>query len=255
MGKIMFHFLKRHPIPIKAFFQHSLVLTYALPQKLLRPLLPPGLSLDTYENLGFIAVAMVQTKRLRPAFMPAQCGQNFHLTGYRIFSRYRMNEGRRLLRGLRIIRSDTDRALFRMFGNLLTHYNYRQAKMDVHATDGELRWAVKTPSGEADLRVVADLESDAQLPAGSPFKDWREARKYTAPLPFTFDYERETHSIVRIEGVRPKWHPRPVRVDVEECTFFRHPPFDKAAPLLANAFYVDATDYSWKRGIREALPN
>ena len=36
----MLYRLKRHPIPVRAFFRHSLVLTYALPQQLLRSLLP-----------------------------------------------------------------------------------------------------------------------------------------------------------------------------------------------------------------------
>jgi hypothetical protein len=36
----MLHWLKRHPIPIRAFFRHCLVLTYAYPEPILRPLLP-----------------------------------------------------------------------------------------------------------------------------------------------------------------------------------------------------------------------
>jgi len=58
----MRHLLQRHPLPVKARFSHSLVLTYALPEKLLLPLLPPGLILDTFEGFGFLAVAMVQTR-------------------------------------------------------------------------------------------------------------------------------------------------------------------------------------------------
>ncbi len=32
----MHHLFQRHPFPIKAWFRHSLVLTYALPQEVLR---------------------------------------------------------------------------------------------------------------------------------------------------------------------------------------------------------------------------
>ena len=38
----MLHLLRRHPIPIAAHFRHSLVLTYAMPPKILEPLLPCG---------------------------------------------------------------------------------------------------------------------------------------------------------------------------------------------------------------------
>jgi len=120
----MFPALKRHPIPVVARFRRVLVLTYAFPQDLLRPLLPPGLELDTFHDFGFVAVALVQTERLRPAFLPRWMGQDFFLSGYRIFARFTTSSGR-TLRGLRILRSDTDKPLMAFFGNLLTHYNYQ----------------------------------------------------------------------------------------------------------------------------------
>src|SRR5262245_1457495 len=102
----MLHRLKRHPFPVAAHFEHCLVLAYMLPRETLTPLLPPGLELDLFEDYGFVAIAMVQTRRLRPAFLPEVFGQDFFLTGYRIFARYTTPEGR-CLRGLRILRSDT----------------------------------------------------------------------------------------------------------------------------------------------------
>src|SRR5712692_7266782 len=113
----MLYLLKRHPLAIRAYFRHCLVLTYAFPQELLEPLLPPGLTLDTYQELGFLAVAMVQTEALRPAFLPPAFGMDFFLAGYRIFARYQNASGR-TLRGLRILRSDTDRQVMASAGNL-----------------------------------------------------------------------------------------------------------------------------------------
>src|ERR1041385_3231946 len=104
----MKHLLQRHPLRVKASFEHSLVLTYAFPATTLEPFLPPGLMLDVFEGFGFLAVAMVQTRELRPAFLPRALGQDFFLTGYRIFARFRTPEGR-VLRGLRILRSDANR--------------------------------------------------------------------------------------------------------------------------------------------------
>src|ERR1700688_3090586 len=84
-----FRFLTRHPLPMQAYFEHVLVLTYALPDTILRPLMPPGLLLDTYENYGFLAIAMVQTRNMRPRFMPRTFGRDFFLTSYKIFACYR----------------------------------------------------------------------------------------------------------------------------------------------------------------------
>ena len=247
--------LRRHPLSVKAFFRHSLVLTYAFPCEILRPLLPPGLMLDTYRGFGFVAIAMVQTERLRPNFCPARFGRDFFLSGYRIFARFRTHDGR-TLRGLRILRSDTDRGVMAFLGNRLTHYNYQKAAVDVRETAKELEITIKTPAGAADLHVIARVGEDHEfdLPPGSPFQSLREARLFAGPLPFTFDYEKETNSIVRIEGVRRNWKPTPVEVRVFENSFFNQLAFRGVTPILANAFHVANIDYQWKPGVLERLP-
>ena len=69
------------------------------------------------------------------------------------------------------------------------------------------------------------LTQPAPLPVGSPFPDVRTARRFAGPLPFTFDYEPETHSIVRIQGVRKQWDPIPVHVNVLQNSFLQREPF------------------------------
>jgi hypothetical protein len=178
---------------------------------------------------------------------------DFFLTGYRIFARYQTGSGR-ILRGVRILRSDTDSRLMAFFGNRLTHYNYQSAKVRCCETQGRLEVEITTGGAEADLHVVADLDDrPTGLPPGSPFRSLREARLFAGPLPFTFDYETETHSIVLIEGVRANWKPQPVRVQVLRNTFLEKPPVNQVPPLLANAFHVQEIDYHWRRGRLEAL--
>lgn len=249
----MLHLLQRHSFAIKAQLRASLVLAYALPAKVLRPLLAPGLTLDTYGDVGFLAIALVETRTLRPAFLPAPLGLSFFLSGYRIFARYQTSAGR-TLRGLRILRSDTDRRSMQVFGNLLTHYRYEHSRCKVTRAGKTYAIEVRSPTGTADLDVEADLSADALTPPpGSPFRDLREARKFAGPLPFTFDYERQTHSIIRVEGVRQQWNPRPVSVVIRRNTFMEQEPFRSAPAVLANAFYLEHVPYAWKPGIREAL--
>jgi hypothetical protein len=240
----LLHLLKRHPFRVTAFFRQSLVLTYAFPHDILEPLLPPGLVLDTYRDYGFLAIAMVQTERLRPSFMPAILGRDFFLSGYRIFTR--LGREASSLRGLRILRSDTDHRLMVRAGNLLTHYNYRLCQVKLTERPGEIDWSIRTPREEADLEVVAHVARAAPLPMGSPFASEKDARRFAGPLPYTFDYEPETHSIIRIRGVRQEWNPRPVAVEVRKNTFLQHEPFSQAPALLANAFYVHDIPYRWE---------
>ena len=248
------YLLQRHSLAIKAHLAASLVLAYALPAEVLRPLLPPGLTLDTYGDFGFLAIALVETRALRPALLPAGWGMNFFLAGYRVFARYQTPAGRSL-RGLRILRSDTDRRSMEVFGNLLTHYGYQRSRCCVKRSGTSYAVEVSSPRGEADLHVEADVSRDAaEPPRGSPFADLREARKFAGPLPFTFDYERQTHSMIRVEGVRQQWAPRPVAVKVLRNTFLEQDRFRGSGAVLANAFYLENVPYAWKPGIRDVLP-
>jgi hypothetical protein len=233
----MLHLLKRHPLPVSAYFRHSLVLTYALPPEVMAPLVPEGLVLDTFRGSAFLAIALVDTEHLRPSFLPAAMGRAFFLSGYRIFTRLADGAGSR--RGLRILRSDTDHRWMVYAGNRLRE------------GDVVIRWTIRTPRAEADLDVEARVTGGpAPLPAGSPFASLAEARRFAGPLPYTFDYEEETGAIIGIHAMRQSWDPQPVKVDVRQNTFLEREPFRSGAPVLANAFYVHDVPYQWQRGRR-----
>ena len=243
--------IKRHPVAIEAHFHNCLTLTYAVPADVLRPLLSRGLELDTFRGYGFVAVALVQAANLRPAGLPDAIGQDFFLAGYRVFTRFRRSDGK-AIRGLRILRSDTDKARMVAGGNLLTHYNYHRCDATVEGSSERIRVAIDTPDHGGDLRVAADFAA-AGLPEGSPFPSLREARPFAGPLPFTFDYEAETDSIIAIQARRANWKPEQVAVTVERISFFDQPAFRGCTPILAAAFHVSAVDYRWERGVRHAL--
>jgi hypothetical protein len=232
--------LRRHPISVSAHFRHSLVLAYALPAGVLEPLLPPTLEPDRHGDLGFAAAAFVQTERMRPSFLPPALGLDFFLGGYRIFVRV---AGRPSLRGLYIIRSDTDRRLLTVFGNALTSYRYRTVDASCRCEDGTLEILVRP-----GVRISADLSRrPAPLPPSSPFASLTEARRFAGPLPYTFHHEPETGLLLSVRGVRSSWNPEPVSVEIRELAFFTAERFGEE-PTLANAFYVGGIDYKWERG-------
>ena len=232
--------LRRHPFAVSAHFRHSLVLAYALPASALEPLLPPTLEPDRHGDLGFAAAAFVQTERMRPSSFPRAVGLDFFLGGYRIFVRV---ADRPSLRGLYILRSDTDRRLLTFLGNLFTSYRYRTVDAGFRL-DGELLHVEVRPG----VSVTADLSRiPAPLPEGSPFSSLEEARRFAGPLPYTFHHEHETGRLLSVRGTRSVWDPRPVAVEVGELDFFSAGPFG-VEPILANAFYVSDVAYRWERG-------
>jgi len=245
----MLHLLRRHPISVAAFFRHSLVLTYALPPEILAPLMPEGLVLDTFRGYAFLAIALVETEHLRPSVLPAFLGRAFFLSGYRIFTR--LGRGAQSKRGLKILCSDTDQEWMVRAGNLLTHYNYRLCRAALRDCGNEIHWTVRTEGSEADLEVVAHLAgAPGALPEGSPFATMAEARRFAGPLPYTFEYEEQTRSIIGILAERQTWDPQPVAVEVRRNTFLEREPFCRARPILANAFHVRDVPYRWQRGRR-----
>ena len=251
----MFAALHRHPFAVEAYFRHSLVLTFAYPEALLQALLPPCLRVDAYEGHGFLAIALVQTEGLRPAGWPAWTGRDFFLSGYRIFSRYRRQDCREL-RGLRILRSYTDRRSMVWSGNLFTRYQYRHCRVTCRRDERSLAYAITTAGAEADLAVTVRLDQPALVPpAGSPFPDLAVARRFAGPLPFTFGYEEATRSMVIVQGIRQHWLPKPVQVEALQCGFLARAPFTQAPLCLANAFLIEDIPYRWKRGETERVPD
>ena len=240
-------YLRRHPFPVDAWFERVVAVSFAFPEGILRPLVPEALEIDSYEGFGFVTAAMVWTRNLRPAGFPAVLGQDFFLAGYRVFTRLRDESGRRL-RGLKIIRSETDKRRMVWMGNRLTRYRYRHVNVQIQKTGQDTRVVTSLADGSRTLDMTFESLSDtAALPEGSPFGDWQTARRFSGPMPFTFSAE-EDGSVVVIEGSRQNWVPRPVAVKKWSVSLFNEPPLRGTEPILANAFAVEGISYRWKKG-------
>jgi len=245
-------FLKCHPFPVLAYFERVVAVSFAFPEAVLRPLVARGLEVDTHEGLGFVTVAMVWTKRLRPAGFPRFLGRDFFLAGYRIFVRFEEASGRRL-RGLQILQSETDKHSMVRLGNLMTGYHYQHVAVQITDRDRETEVKTATASGEPKLDLTFALPaSEVGLPEGSPFKDWRSARRFAGPMPFTFS-PQANGSFVIVEGRRQDWEPHPVVVKHWQVSLFSSPAFRGVTPVLANAFTVKNIPYRWEKG-RVAWP-
>ena len=234
--------LNRHPFPVKAFFEKSLVLGYAAPKESVAELIPECLEPDLLEErFAFLAVAMVQAKGLRPEGFPRIFGRDFVLVGYRIFVRYRGLDGRRL-RGLYILGSQTDKPSMRWLGSLFTQYRYQLVPIAWSSANG--REVVTAPDG---FHVEAEPAGEEErLPKGSPFSTWREARRFAGPMPFTFSYDAAAREVIIVEGVRPSWTPRPMSVLRADVPSWSAKGCNDLT--LANAFFVEQVPYRWKRG-------
>jgi uncharacterized protein YqjF (DUF2071 family) len=243
----MFSSLKDHPFAVEALFETSIVLTFAVPKEQLQPLIPECLELDTLnEKWGFLAVAMVQTKALRPKGFPKLLGNDFFLIGYRAFVRFRTHQGKKL-RGLYILKSETDKKKMEFLGNIFTHYNYTTT--DIHQKKINDIIEIESYRSNFKIRIDCPDNEDIPLPSTSPFVDWKEARRFAGPLPFTFTYEPGSSKVLIIEGVRQNW--KTVPVNVLDCNFSFIDNLNLEGVKLANAFVIRNIPYYWKKGKTE----
>lgn len=235
--------LKNHPFPVEAFFEHSLVLTFAVPKEALQLMIPECLSLDTYDGKwAFIAVAMVQTKDLRPKGFPKLLGNDFFLIGYRIFIRYTTNSGKQL-RGLYILKSETNKRKMEILGNIFTKYQYTTTDIQIDKKTNQTN--ICSHKSNFDL-VVETGNKETKLPESSPFSDLKEVRRFAGPLPFTFSYNSITKKVLIIEGVRQRWIPQPIKVVSHHFSFLKS--LNLPEVQLANAFVINNIPYHWKKG-------
>lgn len=243
----MFSFLKNHPFAVEAFFDTSLVLTFAVPKEQLQSLIPVWLELDIFnDKWAFLAIAMVQTRALRPKGFPKVLGNDFFLIGYRVFVRFKTNKGK-TLRGLYILKSETDKKKMEFFGNIFTHYNYTTT--DIHRKNENGIVEINSVKSDFKLRFAYSDNENIPLPSRSPFTDWKQARRFAGPLPFTFTYEPGSNKVLIIEGVRQNWKPVPINVFDYHFSFINN--LNLPGLQLANAFIIRNIPYYWKKGKTE----
>jgi hypothetical protein len=239
-----------NPFAVEAWFDFSCALTFAVPVDDVRRRLPPWLEPDVFAGRwGFFVVAAVQVRRLRPAALPQFLGQDFILVGYRFFVSYRSRDGR-TLRGLMVVRSETDSRRMAVLGNWFTRYRY--VRSDLRAATTGSRLEVGAPDTGFNVRVEMGSEAGASIPAGSPFATWQEARRFCGPMPFTFSWDEGKRSVAIVEGVRSNWQPQPVRVEHWRIPYLDSLGFSEVR--LANAFAVRDVPYRWERARLEPWP-
>jgi hypothetical protein len=148
------------------------------------------------------------------------------------------------LRGLYILKSETDKKKMEFLGNIFTYYNYTTTDINQHRQNG----TTEINSTKSGFKVLIDNSDNENisLPTGSPFADWKEARRFSGPLPFTFTYNQADKKVLIIEGVRENWKPTPVKVIDYNFSFIDNMKLTDAK--LANAFIIKNISYHWKKG-------
>ena len=174
---------------------------------------------------------------------PKFLGNDFVLVGYRVFVKYVNTDGKRL-RGLYILKSETNKKRMEFAGNCFTHYKY--STTDISWANNNHVLNIHSRQSGFTVNVCANAEKEVELPRTSPFSDWKQARRFAGPLPFTFSFLPATHKVIVIEGVRQNWTPKPIEVLSCDFSFLNNMQLQNIE--LANAFIIENVPYHWKKG-------
>lgn len=129
------------------------------------------------------------------------------------------------------------------FGNIFTHYNYTTT--DIQIIRGADHSTISSQQSNFKIKINSS-SNDVSLPSHSPFREWKEARRFAGPLPHTFTVNEEDKTILTILGVRRNWKPLPVHVEDYSIGFLNELNLDSM--VLANAFEVTNIPYHWEKG-------
>ena len=130
------------------------------------------------------------------------------------------------------------------FGNMFTHYCYTTTDITQNRSNDVL--TISSNKSGFSVHLDERANETIALPAGSPFTDWKEARRFAGPLPFTFTYNKAKREVLIIEGVRENWKPEPVKVLDYNFSFIDN--MNLQGTVLANAFVIRNIPYYWKKG-------
>ena len=120
-----------------------------------------------------------------------------------------------------------------LLGNMFTHYQY--STTDILINNSVISTSISSNRSKFNVEIE-NSNSHVNLPENSPFPNWKSARRFAGPLPFTFTYEKVNESVLIIEGVRQNWDPQAINVTTYSFDFL-----DKLklrSLVLANAFEI-----------------
>jgi hypothetical protein len=232
---------QKNPLTIRGHLRRCWLFTWRAPVESVQQHLPPTLTPVTHGGFAFWNAVVCQVQDLRPAPLPAFVGLAYWHIGYRIYARARLADGR-AIEGLYFVRSDCDRHVVALPGNVLTDFRFNVGRVRVDEANAHVTGQVHVQG--ADVAFALDRETAPTLSDDSPFTSLEAAATALKYPPAGIALAGPRHlNVVRIGRQEDAWRSRPVAVRRSQWEFFENEP---VTPELC--FEVDPIDYQWNRG-------
>jgi hypothetical protein len=154
--------------------------------------------------------------------------------------------------GLYFVRSDADRAMIRVGGNLVSEFRFQPSLVERAEAAGIERWRVRSRDHSGDLDA-AFSEDTAELAEGSPFASMDEARSFLKYRPMGLAPDDEGRRLRLAEVFRDEaaWNERPVSVIALRSAYLES--LGEGGAVVEMATRVAPIDYRWRLGRSESI--
>jgi len=213
---------------------------FRTPASAVAGLLPPTLDLVTVDGFAFWNVVTCELSAMRPAGLPGWLGLSYRHVAYRLHVTARTAAGS-MIEGLHFIRSDCDRRLVEVVGNLATDFRFHPARIRFMENAAAVSGEIESPDARAHFRI--DRTVPPSLTAGSPFSTLAAAARALEYRPAAISAAGPAAvEIVRVRRDAATWKWRPVHVAESRWQFLDHRPVQ-----LELCYEVAPVEYIWER--------
>ena len=231
----------KNALPMQAFIRRCWLATHRIPEADARAFLPPELSPVTHDGFAFLNTVIARMEAMRPQGLPAFLGLDYWHVGYRLYAKTVTAEGEQ--EGLYFLRSDCDRRILAMAGNLLSDFRFHTARIEVAGATSTTSIRVETRGARVELDLSGQAET--RLGAGSPFETLAEAETFLKYKPCGLAAAgRGRVNAIPIRRDETAWHAKPAQVLRQHWEFLDL--FPNAHPELV--FEVAPIEYRFGRG-------
>ncbi|MBS1767151.1 MAG: DUF2071 domain-containing protein [Acidobacteria bacterium] len=231
----------KNALPMQSFIRRCWLVTHRIPEADARALLPPELAPVTHRGSAFLNTVIARMEAMRPQGLPAILGLDYWHVGYRLYAKAATVEGQQ--EGLYFLRSDCDRRMLAMAGNLFFDFRFHTAQIKVMSAASTTSIRVEAPGARVELDLSGEVQT--QLANGSPFQAMAEAEAFLKYKPCGLAPAGPGRvNAIPIRRDETAWRAKPVQVLNQRWEFLER--FPNAQPELT--FEVAPIEYRFGRG-------
>ena len=232
---------QKNPCTVRGRLRRCWLFVYRTPVESARALLPAQLAPVTRDGFAFWNIVVCEIRGLRPAPLPAAVGLGYWHVAYRLHVHAQTESGA-VVEGLHFLRSDCDRALVALAGNVVTDFRFHHASVAVSEEPSGITGQIRARGGNAEFQL--GRETPSSLTAGSPFSSLGEAADWLKYKPFGLSPCGDgAINVVRVARDEAAWRSRLVTVEKARWEFLE--PYETALEIC---YEVEPIDYQWERG-------